>query len=345
MHQSVTFPEFSELTPDHSQWDTTWITALKREFWPISSRCAKENGTLYRWPISGKHLWIRRVLVLRSNSYANAKSWGDLVHAFTGSLDHPLPDEMILLLHKAIPGLHGGWPEHVRPITYNTLDDVPRLLLLEPPSAIRTGITRSPQQQQHAEGATEAQPGQHHVEQRRPTPVDASWKEAAEGDEAGVDRPDLQCEQEFDETRVNAAKVIQDAYRGYRRHFEQKRASAARKIQFAYRRHLARKNHVRKGTNGGRAQYGHLLHMRSREMEWSKDSRYYLLFRVPLVDILVCLDTIGAFFQSEKKEATRRIMDPQTKDHEELIRIIDQYRYERTDRTLRSDLMNPLESS
>jgi hypothetical protein len=346
MHLSVTFPEFSELPPDHSQWDTTWVTMLGREFWPISSHCTKENGSLHRWSISGRYIFSVIALVLRSNSYVDSKDWDDLVHAFTESLDHPFPDEMILLLHKDIPGRDGGWSEHVCPITYYTLCDVPRLLLSKTPSAIRTGITCGQHQQQHAEGAMETQPDRHHDQQRRPKPVDTPWKGVAESKETEADRPGSQHKQEFDsKIRINAAKVIQDAYRAYRRHFEQKRASAARKIQAAHRRHLKRKNAVHKEIIESQAQYGHLLHMRSREMEWSKDLQYYLLFRVPLADILESLNTIGAFFQSEKKRANKRTVDPQNMDHGELMKAVDQYRYESVDCTLHSSLMNPLESS
>ena len=253
------------------------------------------------------------------------------MYAFTESLDHPFRDKMILLLHKTIPGPRGRWSEHVFPITYDKLDDVPKLLLSKAPDTLMSGITRDWQQQRPAEGGMEAQPEPHLGKQQRQKTVDASWKAGVESNWAGMDRPDLHDEQEFDSGRVRAATVIQDAYRAYRRHFEQKRISAARRIQVAYRHHLKRRNVVRKGINESQARYWRALRMRSREMEWSKDSRYYLLFRVPLGDILVCLDTIGAFFQSEKKEANKRMIEAQNKHHGEFLKAVNKYRYDKRD--------------
>jgi hypothetical protein len=138
-------------------------------------------------------------------------------------------------------------------------------------------------------------------------------------------------DQEIDETRVSAAKAIQDAYR---RHLEQKRAGAARKIQAAYRHHLERKSVVRRGIDATQAHYWYLLRKRSMEMEWSKGSRYYLLFRVPLAYILVCLDVIKAFVESEKKEAKKRVMTEDDRDLEELMEALRQHRCDSVDCTL-----------
>ena len=126
---------------------------------------------------------------------------------------------------------------------------------------------------------------------------------------------------EIDDPRVNAAKVIQDCYR---RHLEWKRSGAARKIQAAYRRRLNRKNAVRKRIDATQAHWD-LLRKKSMEMEWPKDSRYYLLFRVPLGYVLVCLDTIGTFAESRKKEANKRMKTARNKDLEELDKARKQY--------------------
>lgn len=265
-------------------------------------------------------------LVLRPNSYADAKNWDDLVHAFTESLEHPSPDEMILLLHQGIPGPHGWWPEHVCPVTYSRLSGVPNHLLSTPPGAVKTSIIHV-QQKSHAEGATETRIGESHGEQLQQAPIDASLEGVADNMEVEVDMPEPHREQEFDENQVKAAEAIQGAYRAYHRHLERKRVSAARKIQAAYRCHLKQKTVPRKATKGTRAYYWDLLRERSREMEWCKDSQYYLLFRVPLADILVCLDTVGTFFRSEKKKASKRTIGSRHKDHKESVEAVDRYGY------------------
>jgi len=107
-----------------------------------------------------------------------------------------------------------------------------------------------------------------------------------------------------------------------------------RKIQTAYRRHLKRKSVVRKGMDVTQADYWHLLRERSMEMEWSKDSQYYLLFRVPLAYILIYLHTIGAFAESEKKGANKRMGAASDKELEEVMKACNQYRYDNVDRTL-----------
>ena len=300
------------------------------------SHYAREEGKLRRWPISGRHLLSMTVLVLRSNSYADAKDWNDLVHAFTESLKHPSSDKMILLLHKAIPGLHGRWSDHVFPVAYDTRDGIPELLLSNPPRAVRTVITRASQQQQHAKKVTEAQPNRDHDKQSQPTPTDAPQSEVVDTKEVKVDRPDPQREQVSDETRAKAAKAIQGAYRAYRHRLEQKQVIAACKIQAAYRRHSIRRNIVRKGIDESQARFWTLLRERSREMKWPKDSRYYLLFRVPLGDILVCLNTVGAFLASRKKEANKRITDTEKKGQGDFAKAGDQYRYDRVGCALRS---------
>jgi hypothetical protein len=77
-------------------------------------------------------------------------------------------------------------------------------------------------------------------------------------------------------------------------------------------------------------------------MEWSKDSRYYLLFRVPLAYILVCLDVIGAFVESEKKEAKKRLTAEDDKDLEELMEVLRQHRCDSVGFTLYfQGLINP----
>ena len=129
---------------------------------------------------------------------------------------------MTLLLHTTIPDLHEQRPEYIRSVSYDRLDEVPKLLLSTALNDLRT--------------------------------------------------------------------------------------SAARRIQATYRRHLERKSAVRQGIDKTEAHYWYLLRKRSTEMEWPEDSRYYLLFRVPLAYILVCLDVAKAFIESEKEETKKRVI-------------------------------------
>ena len=128
--------------------------------------------------------------------------------------------------------------------------------------------------------------------------------------------------------RDGAAKKIQAAYR---RHLERNRVirdSAARRIQAAYLRYSQRKSVVREGIDIAQAHYWHLLRKRSMKMEWPNASRYYLLFRVPLVYILVCLDVIRVFVESEKKKEAEKWMAIEGHgDLEDLMEALKQYRY------------------
>lgn len=140
-------------------------------------------------------------------------------------------------------------------------------------------------------------------------------------------------EQETDERMIKAAKTIQDAYR---RHLGRKRAvrdGAAKKIQAAYLRHLRRKSTVRKGIDATQARYWHLLRRKSMEVEWTKESRYHLLFRVPLAYILVCLDVIGEFVESKKKESKKRMTTEGEKDLEERMEVLREQRCDSVDCT------------
>ena len=88
-----------------------------------------------------------RAHLLRSNSYACAESWDDLVRAFTESLGNSSLDEMILLLHTTIPSPLGWRLGCVRTVSYDALDEVPKLLRSMPPNAFRTGATPTNQEQ------------------------------------------------------------------------------------------------------------------------------------------------------------------------------------------------------
>ena len=101
---------------------------------------------------------MAKISLLRPNSYANAKGWDDLVQAFIESLEHSSLDEMVLLLHVDIPGPYEHQTEYFRPVFYNTLEEVPHLLLSAAPSALRTSATSAHQERQRVEETTRAQP-------------------------------------------------------------------------------------------------------------------------------------------------------------------------------------------
>jgi len=269
------------------------------------------------------------ILLLRSNSYADAKDWDDLVHTFTEWLEDSSLDEIILLLHSTIPGPQQRPPKHVRPVTYNRLGQVPRLLL-SPPSALEAGVTPVYHHQQHIEAVTGVQPDSDHGGHGQHERIDMTEDRIPDGKEtdvviSGGDHG------EIDEARVDAAKVIQGAYR---RHLERKLGPAARKIQRAYCRYLKRKRVVRTGIDAAQARYWNLLRKRSMEMEWTKGSQYYVLFRVPLAYILVCLEVIKAFVESEKKVAQKRMMTEDHKGLEESMEALNRYRYDNANFTL-----------
>ena len=226
--------------------------------------------------------------LLRSSSYTDAEGWDDLVHVFTESLKHSSLDEMILLLHHTTPLVpHVRRSEYVRPVFYNTLDEIPQLLLSTAPGAWKTGAAPAYQQIPHVETT------------------------AADWEEAEVIASD-EDEEETSLIQFYAAKAIQDAYR----------------------RHLEWKSIVGSRIDPTQAHYWDLLRKRSSEMELSKDSRYYLLFRVPLAYVLVSLDAIKAFVESEKKGANKRMMAEDDENLEELIEALDRYRYDSVDHTL-----------
>jgi hypothetical protein len=236
------------------------------------------------------------------------------VYAFTESLKNSSLDEFIHLMYAHIPGPPGRLPKYVRPVSYDMLDEVPALLLSMAPSASRTGAPPAHQQRPHLEVVTGVQSDGGHDWQGQQEHTDVPQERVADGEGTEAVASGEDHEQEIDEARTSAAKVIQGAYR---RHLKQKRASAARKIQAAYRHHLVRKTVVR--------DYWYLLRKRSREMKWSKGSQYYLLFRVPLAYILASLDTIKAFAESEK-EAKKRVMTEGEGDLEKLMEALHQYR-------------------
>ena len=262
----------------------------------------------HRGSINGRRYSSAKVLSLRSSRYADAKDWDDLVPVFTDSPENSSPDEMILLMHVAVHGPHEQQPEWVRPVSYGRLSEIPRLLLSAAPSALRTGDAPVDQQQPHVEAVIGTQ-SEGQEQQKRID--DVPQERVADANEAEVVMPS-EYRGEIDEAQVNAAKVLLDVYR----------------------RRLRQKNVVRQGIEATQAHYWDLLRKRSMKIKWPKDSQYYLLFRVPLGHILVCLDVIGTFADSEKKEAKKRMMTEDHKGLEDSMETLNQHRYDSADCTL-----------
>lgn len=228
-------------------------------------------------------------------------------------------DEMILLLHRSIPGPHPQRWNHVRPVVYSRLDEVPMLLLADP------GVTGTFTPQQLPRVGTESS-GDFDGQGQRINALSERVTEENETEEEPGSNGDH--EQGTEGRSVKAAKTIQNAYR---HHLERRRGRAAQKIQVAYLRYLGRKKIVRKGIDATQARYWQLLRKRSTEMEWTKDSRYHLLFRVPLAYILVSLDVAGGFVESKKKEAKKRLTAEGDKDLENVMDTLQQYRCDHID--------------
>jgi len=131
----------------------------RRRPWPASSRYAKKTKNSHQGSISGRYCSLAKILLLRPNSYTDAKDWDDLVHAFTESLNHSPLDEMILLVHSGTPGPPERRPKCVRRVSYDELDEVPELLRSVAPSVLRSGNTSVHKQRTPAEMGTGVKPG------------------------------------------------------------------------------------------------------------------------------------------------------------------------------------------
>lgn len=221
---------------------------------------------------------------------------------------------MILLLHESISGPHGRRWNHVRRVVYSRLDEVPMLLLADP------SVTGTVAHQQRSRVGMEPS-GDHDEQGQRTNILEERITEENEVEEEPGSNEDH--DHGTNKRLVKAARTIQIAYRHL---LERRRNKAAKEIQVCYLRYLKRKKIVRKGLDATQARYWQLLRKRSMEMEWTKDSRYHLLFRVPLGYILVCLDVAGEFVESKKKEAMKRLTAEGDKGLEELMDALKQYR-------------------
>lgn len=221
---------------------------------------------------------------------------------------------MILLLHKGIPGPNGRRSIHVRPVVYSQLDEVPMLLLADP--SVSGTVTHQQRLRVGTEPDGDYDGQEQHINVQQERITEENEAEEGLGSNGGH-------EQGIDERLVEAANIIQNAYRHY---LELRRDKAAKKIQAAYLHYLKRKKTVRQGLDATQARYWRLLRKKSSEMEWTKDSRYRVLLRVPLGYILVCLDSVGAFIKSKKNEVKKQLTAEGDKGLEELMDALQQYR-------------------
>jgi len=133
----------------------------------------------HRGSISGRHCSWEKILLLKLNSYADANDWDDLVHAFTESLNHSPLDEIILLVRTGIPGQYEQRPKYVSLVSYEKLDEVPKLLSLDP-SALGSDTTSARKQRPYIEVVTRVRSnrnhdGEGHIETRDPLEYVLEW--------------------------------------------------------------------------------------------------------------------------------------------------------------------------
>ena len=164
----------------------------------------------HRGSISGRHRSLAKIFLLRLSSYADAKDWDDLFHALTESLKYSSLDEMILLLHTAVPGPHEQRSEYVRPVTYDTQDEIRQQLLSMAPGAPRTGSAPDHQELRHAGIATGVRPDGDRGRQAQQKHVEMPQEKVNEGMEVEAFTPSEEYEQELDETQLDAAETTQE---------------------------------------------------------------------------------------------------------------------------------------
>ena len=172
----------------------------------MSDRCAKERDSSHRGSIAGRDRSSAKILLLRPNSYADANDWDDLVYAFTESLKDSSLDEMILLVHASIHGPYERRPNYVRPVSYNELDEVPKLLLSVIPNSLRSGTTSVRRQRPHVEEATRIQPNDGRGQEKR---VEMPQKRITDGTEPETGMAGRDHEQEIDEIQGPLAYVLE----------------------------------------------------------------------------------------------------------------------------------------
>ena len=161
----------------------------------------------HRGSISGRHRSLEKILLLRPNSYADANDWDDLAYAFAESLKDSSLDEMILLVRATIPGQYERRPKYVRLVSYNTLDEVPELLLSVTPNSLRSGTTSVRQQRPYVKVVTRVQSNSDHTGRGQEKRVEMPQERIVDGTEADMSGRDHK--EEINEIRDPLAHVLQ----------------------------------------------------------------------------------------------------------------------------------------
>ena len=97
-------------------------------------------------------------MLLRSDSYADANDWDEPVDAFTKSLRNSSLDEVVHLVHGALPVPDGRWSEYIRLVSYTELDRVSELLRSTVPNALEPVYTPTRQSRPHVSVKSREQP-------------------------------------------------------------------------------------------------------------------------------------------------------------------------------------------
>ena len=116
---------------------------------------------------------------------------------------------MILLVHGDIPGSYEWQPKYTRLVSYNRLDEVPKLLLSVAPNGLRSGITSTRQQRPYIEVVTRVQPNSDHDGQGQRRRVEMLQEKTADRTEVEVDIPGRDHEQKVEEIRDSLKYVLE----------------------------------------------------------------------------------------------------------------------------------------
>lgn len=99
----------------------------------------------------------------------------------------------------------------------------------------------------------------------------------------------------------------------------------AKRIQRCCRKFLLKQNHTQQGNDfAKRARVFDLYYNASKEMKWSRRSRYRFLFLGPLTHIFLCVEWLRDHAIRQKKEAKKAMLTDSDEELEEVKRKIDQ---------------------
>jgi hypothetical protein len=209
---------------------------------------------------------------------------------------------MILLLHSKGPEYQGQVPQHVRPVVYRNIEEIPDRLRASAP-----GRVDSHAKADHSPGFP--------VSEGRPIEPKSQGNQQK--------KPALP---EEDMLSPNDGEPPVDTSSQHDVFASPEKVRAVLVIETAYRRVNTRRGELLKGVNATRARLWSLLHQRVSSMEWPKSTRYKFMMQGPLVHILVCLDGVKMFADYINKDLKRQLRGDDHKRLEELIEKSDRSR-------------------